>query len=236
MNDDNPSEAEKNARMNEAAKQARQVPIEERLRDCLAHYERVSSIAGEWNNQVPQAIKAWYAAKRLGVHEKNAAGQELPATGKLSRDGEATHGGLVMQGGRSTERHSGTRANVIPSGYALAQQPAPAAPVANLIGGLEYTLTVSSNLAPHERNKLTKAIEVLRLRCPNADQQMPGGASHALYPSMVLVPMEASVEMRLAAMREHRRWQEDAPEHQDYWRTIYRAMLSAHEAAAGKDR
>lgn len=40
-----------------------QTSNEDLLAMCLDHYERVSSIAHEWNNQVPQAIKAWYAAK-----------------------------------------------------------------------------------------------------------------------------------------------------------------------------
>ena len=59
---------------------------------------------------------------------KDSAAQELPAKGKYPRDGEATHGGLVMQSGRSTERHAGTRAKVIPSVDASAQQPAAAEP------------------------------------------------------------------------------------------------------------
>lgn len=40
-----------------------EVPIEEQCASTLEHYERVSTIAHEWNNQIPQAIKAWYAAK-----------------------------------------------------------------------------------------------------------------------------------------------------------------------------
>lgn len=38
-----------------------QVSDEELCALTLAHYERLANLAHEWNNQVPQAIKAWYA-------------------------------------------------------------------------------------------------------------------------------------------------------------------------------
>lgn len=40
-----------------------EVPIEEQCAETLEHYERVSMAAHEWNNQIPQAICAWFAAK-----------------------------------------------------------------------------------------------------------------------------------------------------------------------------
>lgn len=40
-----------------------QVSNEELCADTLTHYERLATVASEWNNQVPQAIKAWYAAR-----------------------------------------------------------------------------------------------------------------------------------------------------------------------------
>lgn len=63
--------------------QCAQASNEELCALALAHYDHVSTVAHEWNNQIPQAIKAWYAAKaatpselvlqlqepRLGVHE-----------------------------------------------------------------------------------------------------------------------------------------------------------------------
>lgn len=39
-----------------------QVSLEEQMQACLDHYEKVT-LGREWNNQVPQAIRAWYAAK-----------------------------------------------------------------------------------------------------------------------------------------------------------------------------
>lgn len=42
---------------------AAQVPLHEQMESCLAHYEHLATVAHEWNNQVPQAIRAWYAAK-----------------------------------------------------------------------------------------------------------------------------------------------------------------------------
>ena len=46
-----------------ASSGAAQTPIADLLAACLEHYERVSTVAHEWHNQVPQAIRAWYAAK-----------------------------------------------------------------------------------------------------------------------------------------------------------------------------
>jgi hypothetical protein len=38
------------------------VPLEEQCEATLRHYEEVTR-GREWNNQVPQAIRAWFAAK-----------------------------------------------------------------------------------------------------------------------------------------------------------------------------
>ncbi len=50
-----------------AEAQARAVPIEEQCEATLRHYEHVATVAHEWSNQVPQAIRAWYAAKATAL-------------------------------------------------------------------------------------------------------------------------------------------------------------------------
>ena len=42
----------------------KQTSLDELERIALEHYEYVSLKAGAWNNQIPKAIKAWYAQKR----------------------------------------------------------------------------------------------------------------------------------------------------------------------------
>ena len=63
----------------------KQATNEEMCASTLAHYERVSSAAHEWNNQVPQAIKAWYAAKDMALRsEPVRMGEEaFSRSGKL---------------------------------------------------------------------------------------------------------------------------------------------------------
>ena len=52
--------------------QPAQASNEELLKSCLDHYERVSMIAHEWNNQVPQAIRALLR----GLNVVNYSGRE----------------------------------------------------------------------------------------------------------------------------------------------------------------
>lgn len=66
------------------------VPIEEQCAATLAHYERLANVAHEWNNQVPQAIRAWYAAKATpssAATESEAVGIVNPMTGYGSATG-----------------------------------------------------------------------------------------------------------------------------------------------------
>lgn len=46
------------------AEQAQQVSLDELEAQCLRHYKKLADKAHYWHNQVPQAIKFWYAHKR----------------------------------------------------------------------------------------------------------------------------------------------------------------------------
>lgn len=59
------------------------MPIKEQCEATLAHYERLATVAHEWNNQVPQAIRAWYAEKLA-----NAASQR-PSPARVGGDDTA---------------------------------------------------------------------------------------------------------------------------------------------------
>lgn len=56
--------------MSDTGQEAKQVPLDEQCEATLRHYDHVSTVAHEWNNQVPQAIKAWYAAKGAQPSER----------------------------------------------------------------------------------------------------------------------------------------------------------------------
>ena len=98
---------------------------------AIANAERAllnaSPGSGGQNLSTPDSQESPAAGRCRGEAPNNAAGQELPAESNHHREGEATHGGLVMQKGRSQLRRAGTRADIL-SGDASAQQPAPAAP------------------------------------------------------------------------------------------------------------
>ena len=57
--------------------QGKQATLDELEAQCLQHYEELAAKAHHWSNQVPQAIKFWYAHKRA-LEQTNAAGQEVP--------------------------------------------------------------------------------------------------------------------------------------------------------------
>ena len=95
-----------------------EVPVEisvtEQCEATLLHYERLADLAHEWNNQVPQAIRAWYAAINAspgsgGQAQINAAPQES-AQAAIPRSGvpESTHE-------RSQNDTSGTPDGAAPS-------------------------------------------------------------------------------------------------------------------------
>ena len=58
-----PEQFKKEARWGDGRDTPCEVPLAEQCASTLEHYERLATLASEWNNQVPQAIKAWYAAK-----------------------------------------------------------------------------------------------------------------------------------------------------------------------------
>ena len=75
-----------------------EVPVEisvtEQCEATLLHYERLADLAHEWNNQVPQAIRAWYAAINAspgsgGQPSGRSDSHESPAAGRCR--GEAPH-------------------------------------------------------------------------------------------------------------------------------------------------
>jgi len=76
MNDENVSPATSHG--------ACEVPLEEQCEATLKHYEHLADVAHEWNNQVPQAIRAWYAAKvqrsETAATDRNAIIEELRET------------------------------------------------------------------------------------------------------------------------------------------------------------
>lgn len=80
------------------------VPIEEQMEACLAHYEKVT-LGREWNNQVPQAIRAWYAAKA----QSSAApyGWQPIDTAPKDRNIILTDGNVVGEGGWMTDVEQG---------------------------------------------------------------------------------------------------------------------------------
>ncbi len=70
--------------MSDTGQEARQVPLDEQCEATLKHYEHLATVAHEWNNQVPQAIKAWYAAK-ASVSETEEQGYGIYVASRVSR-------------------------------------------------------------------------------------------------------------------------------------------------------
>ena len=63
---------------------AAEASIDDLERGTLEHYARISLVAHEWNNQVPQAISAWYAAKRASPQPEQPTSDNAELPGMLA--------------------------------------------------------------------------------------------------------------------------------------------------------
>jgi hypothetical protein len=67
-----------------------QTPIADLLKQTLEHYERLATMACEWDNQVPQAIRAWYAYKATSTPDE---GRSDPAGALVAGTSDNRTGG-----------------------------------------------------------------------------------------------------------------------------------------------
>ena len=67
--------------------QGKQATLDELEAQCLQHYEELADKAHHWSNQVPQAIKFWFAHKRA-LEQTNAA-EQAPLSATVEADDQA---------------------------------------------------------------------------------------------------------------------------------------------------